>query len=55
MNTNKQVVVKEKPVQRSLSEKKDSDFLVNNLFRPPKNDTNYFYYTEVISDWVNQK
>jgi hypothetical protein len=25
------------------------------LFKPPKNDTNYFHFTEVESDWIQLK
>jgi hypothetical protein len=32
-----------------------SEILLDNLFKPPKIDTNYFYYTEVKSDWVKRK
>jgi hypothetical protein len=41
----------EKPKTKSS----EVDILLHNLFKPPKNDTNYFYYTEVLSDWVHKK
>lgn len=24
------------------------------LFKPPKNDTEYFYYTKINNDWFNE-
>jgi hypothetical protein len=33
----------------------EKEILLNNLFKPPKYDTNYFYYTEVFSDWLREK
>lgn len=41
--------------KRSDSEK---DFLIYNLFKPPKHDTydkEFFYYTEVYSEWIERK
>jgi hypothetical protein len=55
MNTNTYDFLKEEQNGGSVSDTKEKDLLVSNLFRPPKNDTNYFYYTEVISDWVYRK
>jgi hypothetical protein len=56
---------KKKFVQRTLvdlprynptgEEQNEIDFLMTNLFKPSKDDTPYFYYTEVFSDWVDRK
>lgn len=34
---------------------KENELLNPNLFKPPKSDTNFFYYTEVPSDWIAMK
>lgn len=34
---------------------KEIDFLVYTIFMPPKYDTEFFYYTEVKSDWAQEK
>lgn len=33
----------------SLLQKESKDLLCYTLFKPPKNDTHYFYYTEVLN------
>lgn len=37
------------------SDKTEKESLNHNLFKPPKFDTNYFYYTEILSDWIAMK
>jgi hypothetical protein len=54
MNTKEQQA-KPKPVKPSSDRNREIDFLMHNLFKPPKDDTTYFYYTEVFSDWVDRK
>lgn len=55
MNTNryteKKVIEKEDPSKV----RNQVDYLQFNVFKPPRYDTEFFYYTEVYSDWVERK
>jgi|tagenome__1003787_1003787.scaffolds.fasta_scaffold9231534_1 hypothetical protein len=44
-----------RPVGSNDSDNKEKRILIHKLFKPPKNDTNYFYYTEVINDCLVKK
>jgi hypothetical protein len=40
----------------SYHDKKKKEFYTLNLFRPPKYDTeSYFYFTEIEKDWFKRK
>jgi hypothetical protein len=48
-------IVKEKKMDVTLSERKKKQFPYNNLFKKPRNDPNYFYYTEVFNEELREK
>jgi hypothetical protein len=56
MNTNKlSDKKKDTAISPSKNNRSQDDNLHYNLFKPPKYDTEFFYYTEVVSDWVHRK
>jgi hypothetical protein len=56
MNTNTSSDKKEKDhFSPSEMTRSQVDYLLYNVFKPPKYDTEFCYYTEVFSDWVERK